>query len=390
MNATDPSGFSFLSKAFSKIGSFIKENWRTIASIVVAAVLFVVIGPGAFMGMFQGSMFASGWAAGASIGGLTGAFNAAINGGNLGDVLRGAVVGALQGGISGGILSGWESVGWNLQTLQHVAGHGVLGGAANEALGGKFQDGFLSAAASTAAGDLGFLGDPSDTGMAAVASRTAKASVVGGTASVLGGGKFANGAYTAAFQHLLNAESKNILKAIKLRYAEDFLEIATGYNGLKEHGRSADKELINKFHRSTSLKEVDVKPSTAWCSSFVNYILEMTGNVGTNSAWAMDWLKWGKNPGGPVLGALAVFQNRDGGGHVGFVVGVTPDGNKIRVLGGNQDDSLNYKTFGTNTKYIEGSKLKLLGYRVPNLPDRALIVAPIYYGPVSTGPEKTR
>ena len=30
--------------------------------------------------------------------------------------------------------------------------------------------------------------------------------MVGGTASVLGGSKFANGAYTAAFQHLLNAE----------------------------------------------------------------------------------------------------------------------------------------------------------------------------------------
>jgi hypothetical protein len=32
------------------------------------------------------------------------------------------------------------------------------------------------------------------------------AGIVGGTASVLGGGKFANGAYTAAFQHLLNYE----------------------------------------------------------------------------------------------------------------------------------------------------------------------------------------
>ena len=31
--------------------------------------------------------------------------------------------------------------------------------------------------------------------------------MVGGTASALGGGKFANGAYTAAFQHLLNAEA---------------------------------------------------------------------------------------------------------------------------------------------------------------------------------------
>jgi hypothetical protein len=43
-------------------------------------------------------------------------------------------------------------------------------------------------------------------GPGAVAGRTAVAGIVGGTASALGGGKFANGAYTAAFQHLLNAE----------------------------------------------------------------------------------------------------------------------------------------------------------------------------------------
>ena len=43
-------------------------------------------------------------------------------------------------------------------------------------------------------------------GTSAIISRTVRASIVGGTASVLGGGKFANGAYTAAFQHLLNEE----------------------------------------------------------------------------------------------------------------------------------------------------------------------------------------
>ena len=40
--------------------------------------------------------------------------------------------------------------------------------------------------------------------------RTAAASIIGGTASVLGGGKFANGATTGAFVHLFNAEGKKI------------------------------------------------------------------------------------------------------------------------------------------------------------------------------------
>jgi RHS repeat-associated protein len=69
LNKTDPTGYSWLSKAFHKIGAWVKENWRTIVSIVFAAILFVVIGPGAFMGMFQGSMI-GGWAGAATIGGL--------------------------------------------------------------------------------------------------------------------------------------------------------------------------------------------------------------------------------------------------------------------------------------------------------------------------------
>jgi hypothetical protein len=52
---------------------------------------------------------------------------------------------------------------------------------------------------------------------AAKQRRPAMAGIVGGTASALGGGKFANGAFTAAFQHLLNAEmadDRDIPKAI--------------------------------------------------------------------------------------------------------------------------------------------------------------------------------
>ena len=88
----------------------------------------------------------------------------------------------------------------------HVFGHGVLGGASNVAMGGKFQDGFLSAAAGAAAAHAGLLGNPDATGPGAVASRTIRAGIIGGTASALGGCKFANGAWTAAFQHLLNDE----------------------------------------------------------------------------------------------------------------------------------------------------------------------------------------
>jgi hypothetical protein len=47
-------------------------------------------------------------------------------------------------------------------------------------------------------------------------SRTIKAGMVGGTASSLGGGKFANGAWTASFQHLVNNEAHKLGKNKKL------------------------------------------------------------------------------------------------------------------------------------------------------------------------------
>ncbi len=146
--------------------------------------------------------------------GVSGGLNAGLNGGDFSDILRCTVVQGAQGAISAGFLHGLgEAAGaagtFSAETAIHVAGHGVLGGATNAALGGKFQDGFLSAAASTFAADAGLLGAEGG-GAVGIASRTIRASIVGGSASALGGGKFANGAYTAAFQHLLNEEFKNL------------------------------------------------------------------------------------------------------------------------------------------------------------------------------------
>ncbi len=75
-------------------------------------------------------------------------------------------------------------------------------------MGGKFQDGFLSAAVTKAATFMPGLGaflNP-NSGQGNILTRTALAAIIGGTASAVGGGKFANGAYTAAMQHLFNEE----------------------------------------------------------------------------------------------------------------------------------------------------------------------------------------
>ena len=116
-------------------------------------------------------------------------------------------------------------------------------------MGGKFGDGFLSAAVSAGAADAGAFGFIDGDGPGAVAGRTAVAGAVGGTASVLGGGKFANGAYTAAFQHLLNYEAEKAYKklvdsgvvAINLDGAKEAYAVpGSGKQGIDilEHARS--------------------------------------------------------------------------------------------------------------------------------------------------------
>jgi len=153
-------------------------------------------------------------AIGAITGGIMGGVNAALAGGDLGDVLRGAAVGAVQGAISSGPLHEMEAgaQGLSMGTAKHVVGHGAVGGAANVAMGGKFQDGFVSAASSAFAGDMGWNEGATPVG------RTIKAGIIGGTISALGGGKFANGAYTSAFQHLLNSELYKNLEEWKKGY----------------------------------------------------------------------------------------------------------------------------------------------------------------------------
>jgi RHS repeat-associated protein len=165
LNTTDPSGYSWLSQAFDGAGDWLKENWRTVASIAVGALLvWSGIGASLFWGLhgLTGASIVGTHAAvvyggiGAITGSIMGGMNAALNGGNVGDIARGALVGGIEGGLSGGL----HMVGGSVQmSAANIVGHGVVEGAANEAMGGKFQDGFLSAAASAATAVSG-LSDP--------------------------------------------------------------------------------------------------------------------------------------------------------------------------------------------------------------------------------------
>ncbi|WP_368766729.1 TIGR02594 family protein [Enterobacter hormaechei] len=98
---------------------------------------------------------------------------------------------------------------------------------------------------------------------------------------------------------------------------------------------------------------------TPWCAAFVGAMLERSGIRSTRFESAKSYLEWGEPLQSPALGCVAVLT-RDGGGHVGFVVGRAPNGD-LMLLGGNQGDQVCIRAFAPS---------RVTGYRWPvGVPD---------------------
>lgn len=197
LSLTDPSGYFFkgLRRFFEKV--FQSSIGRTAISIFAG---YLTGGLGSAIGGALGGAVAG--TVGAAIGsgagfGFGSTFaGALLSGGGLGDALRAGLVSALTGGLSSGASSLFNSAefGLNLAYAKDVAAHGITQGLARAAKGDKFEHGFLSGIFSRVFSPLKeapFNRDPF--------LHAATAAVIGGTSAELGGGKFANGAGTAAF-----------------------------------------------------------------------------------------------------------------------------------------------------------------------------------------------
>jgi uncharacterized protein (TIGR02594 family) len=121
---------------------------------------------------------------------------------------------------------------------------------------------------------------------------------------------------------------------------------------------------IIEFHRSTTLRATE--DEVPWCSSFVNWVMTQAGRTGTNSAAAKSWLNWGATLTTPQVGAITIIKKKAAGAdqatgsssgfHVGFFV--SGSATQVRLLGGNQSDSVKYSSFSL-------SKYDVKGYRWP-------------------------
>lgn len=194
---TDPTGYFFLTDWIDSI--FSSPIFKLFAVIVVNTYL---PGSGGYLAVEMG---VNNVIANSAIAGFV---SGAVMSGNLKGALQGAFTAGVFAGV-GNFLSGVDVFGANFSdikaanlmelgadTMTRVALHGVAGCVTSTTLGGKCGAGALSAAFSEVATVNGWQANGQWGALSAA--------LVGGTASVLGGGKFANGAVTAAAGYLFN------------------------------------------------------------------------------------------------------------------------------------------------------------------------------------------
>lgn len=116
--------------------------------------------------------------------------------------------------------------------------------------------------------------------------------------------------------------------------AQSHSNSATPAAGFAGAGRSGVGGFTNDALVAEARKYLGTNPTgrgSLWCGAFMDLVLKRTGHAGGgNLAWGYS--HYGTRVSGPQVGAIAVMGRR-GGGHVGVVTGIDPNGNPIIVSG---------------------------------------------------------
>lgn len=131
---------------------------------------------------------------------------------------------------------------------------------------------------------------------------------------------------------------------------------ALSYMGEKEiKGIKNNSKIVSMWER---IKAPFRDDETPWCAAFVGSVLEECGIKSTRKANARSYQYYGNPITKPEYGCIVVLwreSKTSAKGHVGFLLGVTPQGDPV-VLGGNQGDCVSSKVF---------PKHRVLCYRLP-------------------------
>lgn len=127
--------------------------------------------------------------------------------------------------------------------------------------------------------------------------------------------------------------------------------------GTVEAAGAANSPTIIGWADEVGGKVEDVYKTDAipWCGLFMAVVAKRAGKqLPPDPLWALNWNKFGRGAGQPMLGDVLTFV-RNGGGHVALYVG--EDATAYHVLGGNQSDQVCFTRI---------SKLRLSGVRRPH------------------------
>ncbi len=118
------------------------------------------------------------------------------------------------------------------------------------------------------------------------------------------------------------------------RHGRRSLAIAEARAEAQSHSNSAYGGATSDSLVSEARKYIGTNPTgrgSLWCGAFMDLVLKRTGHSGGGNL-ARAYAHYGQRVSGPQVGAIAVMGRR-GGGHVGVVSGVDPNGNPIIVSG---------------------------------------------------------
>jgi uncharacterized protein (TIGR02594 family) len=135
-----------------------------------------------------------------------------------------------------------------------------------------------------------------------------------------------------------------------------WLAYARSWLGLREKPGWAAAESILAFYVDAGHPGI-ADDGVPWCAAFVGACLRRTGFAPSGSLRARSYLDWGERLAAGRPGAIVVLSRGASPslGHVGFLVGM--QGDRIQVLGGNQNDQVSLAWF---------PQARVLGYRWPS------------------------
>lgn len=132
---------------------------------------------------------------------------------------------------------------------------------------------------------------------------------------------------------------------------EQLLKLAFNELGNEEFAGETHNPEILKYAKESGIKGVTTD-EIPWCSCFVNWVAWKCGLHHSGKPNARSWMNVGRRVTSPEPGDVVVFWRehpQSWQGHVGFFLGISPDGSRVYCLGGNQGNRVSISAYRMDT-----------------------------------------